>query len=246
MSNQPNTSSADDGNYDGGQEELQQQQDSSNDDHQPDQNYPDDDYNESQQQQEDDSQGWTTVGGGNRPQASPRRVGQCTSFNAKKGWGWLRDIYTDEVFMVHHSEIRPRLEPRLGPSYFTPCLWTGEYVEFSVGMNPRKQQECAKAVTGINGGTLIMDYSVALVTEYRGADGNPVRRQLSQLSSKSSGQRTASYSNADRSDADRSDADQYAEANQRQSTQQRATAPYQRQNNNTRRQQQEPLQTRRR
>jgi hypothetical protein len=113
-------------------------------------------------------------------------------------------------------------------------------------MNPRKQQECAKAVTGINGGTLIMDYSVALVTEYRGADGNPVRRQLSQLSSKSSGQRTASYSNADRSDADRSDADQYAEANQRQSTQQRATAPYQRQNNNTRRQQQEPLQTRRR
>ena len=212
----------------------------------------DEGYHESNQQQanEDDSQEWTTVGN-NRPQASPRRVGMCTSFNAKKGWGWVRDIYTDEVFMVHHSEIRPRLEPRLGPSYFTPCLWTGEYVEFSVGMNPRKQQECAKAVTGINGGTLIMDWSVALVTEYRGADGNPVRRQLPQMnksSASASGRRTSNHS-----DADHPDADQYE---RRPPMQQRTTAPYQRQNNGTRHHQQQqhvsssassaPAQTRRR
>ena len=158
--------------------------------------------------------------------------------------------------MVHHSEIRPRLEPRLGPSYFTPCLWTGEYVEFSVGMNPRKQQECAKAVTGINGGTLIMDWSVALVTEYRGADGNPVRRQLPQMNKSSapasaSGRRTSNHSSADHSDADHPDADRYES---RPPMQQRTTAPYQRQNNGTRHHQQQhvsssssaPAQTRRR
>jgi hypothetical protein len=103
-----------------------------------------------------------------------RRVGQCSSYHASKGWGYVTDIYTNEVFFVHYSQIRPRIQPRLGKSWYKPVLYTNEYVEFSIAPEPptqgqasQRRRACATNITGINGGTLLMDMSIMKVIEYR-------------------------------------------------------------------------------
>ena len=87
----------------------------------------------------------------------------------------MRDIYTNEVFFVHYSQIRPKLWPLLGESWYKPVLYTNEYVEFGVAPEPDSlshapgsaRRACATNITGINNGTLMMDMSVLKVTQYR-------------------------------------------------------------------------------
>lgn len=100
----------------------------------------------------------------------PRRFGQVDSFDAQKGWGFLHDFYTGEVFFVHCSEVKPRYTDRLGEGCienFKNCLHQGEYVEFCVGTKPDDGRPCAKWVTGPGNGTIQMDHAVIYYIMYR-------------------------------------------------------------------------------
>ena len=106
----------------------------------------------------------------------PRRFGQVDSFDARKGWGFVHDFYTGETFIAHHSEIRPKYpDDRLGEDCirnFKNCLHQGEYVEFSVGKNPRTGDPCAAWITGPGGGSILMDHAVIQYTMYRDCRSN--------------------------------------------------------------------------
>lgn len=97
------------------------------------------------------------------PNIGPRRLGIVTSYHARKGWGFIRDMYTYEVFFTHHTEVVPFWpHDRIGADTvrnFKNCLHTGEYVEFGVGVNPSTGEACAKHVTGLCGYTLQMDWA---------------------------------------------------------------------------------------
>jgi hypothetical protein len=97
------------------------------------------------------------------PNIGPRRLGIVTSYHARKGWGFVRDMYTQEVFFAYHTEVMPFWpDDRIGSNTmrnFKNCLHTGEYVEFGVGINLSTGEECAKHVTGLCGYTLQMDWA---------------------------------------------------------------------------------------
>ena len=95
-----------------------------------------------------------------------KRTGQVQSFHARKGWGIIRDIHTNETFFVHHTGIQPQLPPIV--EGWKACLYSGEYVEFVVAANPTKPDSlCAQCVTGINGGELMCDRAAWRVLFYR-------------------------------------------------------------------------------
>lgn len=79
-------------------------------------------------------------------------------------------MVTGENFFVHNTELRPTLPP-LGPAWMKPVLYTGEYVEFSVSVNPANGRPCAVEVTGLNGDTLLMDHGIMVYQEYRSGRG---------------------------------------------------------------------------
>lgn len=100
---------------------------------------------------------------------SARRLGRVTSYHARKGWGWVVDNAGASHF-VHHSEIAPMWpEHRIGKEMFRDfknCLYTGECVEFHVGVNPVNGQLCCKFVTGPQQGPLLMDFGMYVCTQY--------------------------------------------------------------------------------
>lgn len=94
------------------------------------------------------------------------RTGQVQSFHARRGWGVIRDIDSNETYFVHHSGIQPQLPPIV--EGWRPCLYSGEYVEFVVCANPtRPDSLCAQCVTGIRGGKLMCDLAAWKVLFYR-------------------------------------------------------------------------------
>ena len=104
------------------------------------------------------------------PDPADSRTGRVTSYHARKGWGWIRDVATAEMFFVHFSEIHYLWKDRLGAEDnddFKPCLFTGEYVQFEVGANPFTGQTCAKRVTGPRQGPLLMDFGTYRYLRYR-------------------------------------------------------------------------------
>lgn len=107
------------------------------------------------------------------PNIGPRRLGIVTSYHARKGWGFIRDMYTGDVFFTHHTEVVPYWpNDRIGSDSvqnFKNCLHTGEYVEFGVGENPSTGEICAKHVTGICGYTLQMDWATIRYIQTRNA-----------------------------------------------------------------------------
>lgn len=95
-----------------------------------------------------------------------RRIGQCTSWHAQNGWGFVRCLDTDDIFFCHCTDLRPTLPP-LGKSWYKPVLYTGEYVEFDAGINSRSGKPACFEVTGMRGGSLIMDHGILKYLEYR-------------------------------------------------------------------------------
>ena len=55
-------------------------------------------------------------------------------------------------------------------SGFKNCLYTGECVEFSLGINAAGGRPCCQFVTGVMQGALLMDYGLYACTRYR-SDG---------------------------------------------------------------------------
>ena len=100
-----------------------------------------------------------------------KRRGRVLSYHARKGWGVLLCIDTNETFFVHHSEIKPEnSEPIL--TGWKHSLYTGEYVTFHVGLNVHKPGKvCAKNVTGIDGGPLLCDHGAWRILFYRNGNG---------------------------------------------------------------------------
>lgn len=76
------------------------------------------------------------------------KVGRVISYHARKGYGFLVDINTNQRFFVHHSSIKPSL-----PAIFDGwknALYTGEFVSFVVKENPQRPGSlCATNITGI-------------------------------------------------------------------------------------------------
>jgi cold shock CspA family protein len=113
------------------------------------------------------------------PDVAGSRRGRVTSYHARKGWGWIKDLDSDEAFFVHFSEILHYWRDRLGAEdddhdgrdtgsgNFKPCLFTGECVQFELGSNPFTNQTCAKRVTGPRRGPLLMDFGTYRYVRYR-------------------------------------------------------------------------------
>lgn len=98
---------------------------------------------------------------------SARRTGIVKSFHARKGWGIIEDLDSNEQYFVHHSELRPQNDSPLLPNW-KHSLYTGEYVEYSIGVNPKKPTNiCARDVTGIRGGPLLCDFGAWRILFYR-------------------------------------------------------------------------------
>ena len=96
-----------------------------------------------------------------------RRQGRVTSFHARKGWGYIECLDTQTSYFVHHSEIHPQYEEPICAGW-KHSLYTGEYVEFTVGSNPHKPEKlCAQHVTGINSGPLLCDAGAWRILFYR-------------------------------------------------------------------------------
>lgn len=94
------------------------------------------------------------------------RTGQVQSFHARRGWGIIKDIKTDETFFVHYTGLQPQLPPIV--EGWKACLYSGEYVEFVVAANETKPDSlCCQCVTGINGGELMCDRAAWRVLFYR-------------------------------------------------------------------------------
>ena len=89
---------------------------------------------------------------------STKRIGQCMLWNARKGYGKIRDIHTNEEFFAHHSQLRP-IKPPLY-SNFNHTLYTGEFVHFSIGQNAHhNNQPCAVDITGLYGNSMMCDHA---------------------------------------------------------------------------------------
>jgi cold shock CspA family protein len=117
------------------------------------------------------------------PDLKGSRRGRVTSYHARKGWGFIQDLDSDDTFFVHFTEIDYYWRERLGAdddedgdgdnggsghrNYYKPCLFTGEYVQFTVGSNPVTGQPCAKRVTGPRRGPLLMDFGTYRYIRYR-------------------------------------------------------------------------------
>jgi len=134
------------------------------------------------------------------PNIGPRRLGIVTSYHARKGWGFIRDMYTSEVFFAHHTEVVPYWpDDRIGSDSvrnFKNCLHMGEYVEFCVGENQSTGDVCAKHVTGLCGYTLQMDWATIRYIQTRNA-------RTGEISSVSRPQRRDDRSSFSRSDQTR-------------------------------------------
>ena len=97
-----------------------------------------------------------------------RREGQCVSWHANNGWGFVRDDATGVAYFCHHSAIRPQLFPKLGEPWYKNVLYTGEHVSYCLRTNPQDRSKLmCDEVTGPNGKTLLMDHAVMKVMEYR-------------------------------------------------------------------------------
>ena len=98
--------------------------------------------------------------------------------NNLKGYGKIQELSTGKTYFAHHSEIRSfRPPPMVG---WNVTLHTGEYVEFTPGINNRSGKNYGKPValniTGIYGGPVMADWVVLPQypkIQYR---GNPVTR----------------------------------------------------------------------
>lgn len=107
-------------------------------------------------------------GGGGGRFKQGRRQGQCVSWHANNGWGFVRDDMTGVSYFCHHSAIRPQLFPKLGEVWYKNVLYTGEHVSYRVRPNPQDRSKLmCDEVTGPNGKTLLMDHAVMKVMEYR-------------------------------------------------------------------------------
>jgi hypothetical protein len=108
--------------------------------------------------------------------AEHRDTGQCDSWHAVKGWGFVKSINSGVVFFCHNTELRPTLPP-LGKSWYKPVLYTGQYVEFTAGVNKETNEPCCLNVTGIGGGSLIMDHGILKYLQYRNPRNPPSHKQ---------------------------------------------------------------------
>jgi cold shock CspA family protein len=70
-------------------------------------------------------------------------------FNSKSGYGFLKDLETEQDVFVHHSGINT-------PENVYKTLTTGEYVSYT-STTDDKGKVLAKNVTGIQGGPLLCE-----------------------------------------------------------------------------------------
>ena len=103
-----------------------------------------------------------------------RREGQCLSWHAENGWGFVRDDLTGAAYFCHHTSIHPQLLPKLGQDAWKPVMYTGEHVSFRLAPNPRDPSKlmCVD-VTGSHGKTMLMDHVVLQVLAYRTSQPPP-------------------------------------------------------------------------
>ena len=76
--------------------------------------------------------------------------GRVKFYNADKNWGFIYELSTGEELFVHVNELKP-----LSNGSTWPCsrrLYTGEYVNFKVGLaqseNQARQAVCVKVMFG--------------------------------------------------------------------------------------------------
>ena len=93
------------------------------------------------------------------------------SWHAVRGWGFIRDLDDGGTIFCHHTQLVCRY-PKLGRDWYKPVLYTGEYVEYRRGVNTTTNtnsngKEMCMGVTGIRGGTLLMDHGIMRYIQYR-------------------------------------------------------------------------------
>ena len=82
----------------------------------------------------------------------PRLIGRVRWFDDINGYGFIRNIHDDngaDIFVHINSLEDVRNYP--------PTIWTGEYVEFEIGICEKTNKEQARRVTGVAGGPLLCD-----------------------------------------------------------------------------------------
>ena len=97
-------------------------------------------------------------------------VGRVTTFHSRKGFGFIERLSDGQVFFVHHTAIASHTAPLY--KSWNRTLYTGEYVEFLIAANDHSPgKQCAKHVTGISGGKLMMDSAAWKIIKYKTPKG---------------------------------------------------------------------------
>ena len=92
--------------------------------------------------------------------AFTRHLGQVKWFNSTKGYGFITDITTGSDIFVYINDVNPNTGVK-------PCLYTGEYVEYSISNQvTEKYKVKAVEVTGVQGGSLLCDYGKIRFQKY--------------------------------------------------------------------------------
>ena len=91
--------------------------------------------------------------------------GRVKFYNAEKNWGFIYELSTGEELFVHVNELKP-----LSNAANWPCsrrLYTGEYVNFQVGLAQAKNQaRQAVCVKGMFGGPLQFESAEYKIVNY--------------------------------------------------------------------------------